>query len=111
MPEISILKSELTAKTEYLVQKQIKKERVLVGKIIPHKGHAIWEINNLTLEVRFAKFIQQTYIINQAHPNPEILILKDHSYVSALNKTTALKKYLKGSNGSKKMGNMQIKLF
>jgi hypothetical protein len=111
MPEINILKTELFCKTEYAVQKEIKKQKVLVGKIIPYKGHSIWEVNNLTLEVRLAKFIQQTYIINQAHPNPEILVLKDHSYVSALNKESALKKYLKGSNGSKKMGNMEIKLF
>ena len=98
-------------KMEISIQKKQQKEKVLVGKIIPNKGHKIWEINEETLEVKEAQFEKKTFIIGKNHNNPEIIIRDGYAYVSALNINNALKKYKKGLNGSKELGNMPIKLF
>lgn len=98
-------------KMEISVQKKQQKEKELVGKIIPHKGHKIYEINDETLEIKLAKFELKTFIIGGNHPNPEIIIRSGYSYISALNSKSALKKYKQGKNGSKELGNMEIKLF
>jgi hypothetical protein len=97
-------------KTEISIQKKQQKEKVLVGKLIPHSGHKIWEINDETLEIKQAEFEKKSFIIGQAHQNPEIIIRSGFSYVSALNSSNALKKYKQGKNGSKELGNMQINL-
>jgi hypothetical protein len=95
-------------KMELSIQKKQQKEKVLVGKIIPHAGHIIWEINDATLEIKQAKFETKSFIIGQAQQNSEIIIRSGFSYVSALNSANALKKYKKGKNGSKELGNTQI---
>jgi hypothetical protein len=98
-------------KMEISIQKKQQKEKVLVGQIIPHAGHKIWEINDDTMEIKQAEFEKKTFIIGKSHQNPEIIIRSGFSYVSALNYKTALKKYKQGRNGSKELGNMEIKLF
>lgn len=98
-------------KMEISIQKKQQKEKELVGKIIPHGNHKVWEINDETLEVQEAKYEQQNFIFGIKNTNPEIIIRSGFSYVSALTKKTALKKYKNGQNGSKEMGNMEIKLF
>ena len=86
---------------EIQIQKKQQKEKVLVGKLIPHKGHKIFEINTITLEIIEAKYQELSFIIGKTHQNKEIIINKDCVYIWALNKKTAFKKYLKGDNGSK----------
>jgi hypothetical protein len=98
-------------KMELSIQKKQQKEKELVGKIIPHKGHKVWEINTETLSIQLAEFEKQTFFIGQNHPNLEIIIRDGHAYVSAMNKSNALKKYKKGLNGSKQLENMPLKLF
>jgi hypothetical protein len=98
-------------KMELSIQKKQQKEKVLVGKLVPHKGHKIWEINEETLEIKLAEFEKKTYIIGKNHANPEIIIRIECAYVSALNSKNALKKYKQGVNGSKELGTMSIKLF
>ena len=98
-------------KMEISVQKKQQKEKELVGKIIPHAGHKVWEIDDENLEIKEAKYEQQNFIFGIQNSNPEIIIRNGFSYVSALNKKSALKKYKQGTNGSKEMGNMEIKLF
>jgi hypothetical protein len=98
-------------KMEISIQKKQQKEKVLVGKLIPHAGHKIFEINEETLEVKVAEFEKKTYIIGSNHNNPEIIIRSGCAYVSALNSKNALKKFKQGINGSKELGNMPIKLF
>lgn len=90
-------------KMEVSIQKKQQKEKVLIGKIIPHPGHTVWEINDETLEIQEAKFEQQNFIFGIQNTNPEIIIRSGFSYISALNKKSALKKYAKGENGSKVM--------
>ena len=98
-------------KMELSIQKKQQKEKELVGKIIPHEGHKVWEINDETFEIKQAEFEKKTFIIGRNQMNPEIIIRSGFSYVSALNSKNALKKYKQGFNGSKKLGNMPMKLF
>ena len=97
-------------KMELSIQKKQQKEKELVGKIIPHAGHKVYEINDETLEIKLAEFELKTFIIGGNHNNPEIIIRSGYSYVSALNKSNALNKYKKGLNGSKKINQNPLKL-
>jgi hypothetical protein len=87
-------------RTEVVAKKKQQQEKELVGKIMPHRGHTIWQINTETMQVTPAQFTEQTFVIGQNHANREIIIVPGHSYVSALNVKNAVKKYLKGVNGS-----------
>ena len=100
-------------KMELSIQKKQQKEKQLVGKIIPHAGHKVWEINDETLEIKQADFDKKTFIIGKSHNNPEILVRIGFSYVSALNQKSAMKKYIQGKNGSKLINKnpLRIKLF
>jgi hypothetical protein len=87
-------------KVEISVKKQKQLEHELIGKIQPFSGHRLWEINNETLEIELAKF--STVKINWGSGvRKEIITMKGFSYISALNKKSALKKFHKGINGSK----------
>lgn len=114
------LKLELNDKnkTEISIQKKIQIEKELIGKIIPHGGHRIYEINKKTLEVKVAEYIRHTsftfnnFSKEQVDNNPEILCHSDYAYVSALNGKNALKQYRKGNNGSKDLsGGIEINPF
>jgi hypothetical protein len=100
-------------KMELSIQKKQQKEKELVGKIIPHAGHKVFEINDETLEIKLAEFELKTFIIGGNHPNPEIITRSGYSYVSALNSKNALKKYKQGLNGSKELikNPLKIKLY
>lgn len=87
-------------KTEISVKNQKQIEHELIGKINPFAGHKIWEINNETLEVELAKF-SKVKINWGSGVRKEIITMKGFSYLSALNKKSALKKFHKGINGSK----------
>jgi hypothetical protein len=88
-------------KMEISVQKKQQKEKELIGKLIPHPGHRVWEINIDTLEVEEAKYEQKHTFIFGQNNNREIIVRKGFAYIAALNKKSALKKYVKGENGSK----------
>jgi len=117
MKEFDIKQFNPNPKTEISVQKKQQIEREYMGSINPYNGHHIWEINPENLEINLAMEIKKDTIefvhnykkVNT--PNKEILFRKGFFYVSAINKKNALKKYLKGTNGSKKYGILPIKLF
>jgi uncharacterized protein YpmB len=92
---------QLKDKTEISIQQKQQKEKQLIGKIIPHKNHIIWEVNNETKEIRKATFEKVSFIIGKNHQNKQIIVLQNHSYISALNKKNALKKFNNNNNGSK----------
>jgi hypothetical protein len=81
-------------------KKQIEKE--LIGNIIPHKNHTLWEINIETLEIKEAEFIKEPLILGQVQKK-QVLQRDGHAYVSALNKRNALDKFKNGKNGSKEV--------
>ncbi len=87
-------------KTEVSVKQKKKIEYELISKIIPHEGHSVWQINEETLEIEKAKFSNVNFVVGMENKK-EIIIKKGFSYISALNKKNAIKKYLKGKNGSK----------
>ena len=87
-------------KIEVSVKQKKQVEHQLIGKIIPFEGHKIWEINNETMEVKEAKFANATYHL-YGENKKEIITKQGFTYVSALNKKNALKKYKQGVNGSK----------
>ena len=97
-------------KMELSIQKKQQREKEFVGKIIPHAGHKVYEINNETLDIKLAEFELKTFIIGGNHTNPEIIIRSGYSYVSAMNKINALKKYKQGLNGSKELIKNPLKL-
>lgn len=97
-------------KMELSIQKKQQREKEFVGKIIPHAGHKVYEINNETLDIKLAEFDLKTFIIGDNHPNPEIITRIGYSYVSALNIKNALKKYKQGLNGSKELIKNPLKL-
>lgn len=97
---------QLDIKTESKIELSVKQQKEikhqLIDRIIPHKGHTIWQIHNETKQVEKAKFSSVTYNF-LGENKKEIIIKKGYSYVSALNKENALKQFNKGQNGSKKI--------
>lgn len=94
------LKNEPKIEISVKQKKQIEYE--FIGQIRPHSGHTLWQINNVTLEIEKARFNNTTYNLNE-ELKKEIILMKDHTYISALNKKNALKKYKQGTNGSKQV--------
>ena len=104
-------------KIEMQVQKKQQIEREFIGKIIPHRGHKVWEINLNTEEIQEAMYLQRdwNFVVNAStvDKNQEVLYREEYAYVSALNKQNAMKKYRQGKNGSKEvlLNPLTIKLF
>ena len=103
------LESNIKTKTEVSIKQKKQVEHELIGKIIPHEGHIIWQINKETLEVTEAKYSNATYVFGGENKR-EVIVKDGFAYVSALNKTNALRKYKKGSNGSKEIDNDPLKI-
>ena len=95
------LQNNIKEKVEISIQKDVEKKAELVGRIFPHNNHKVFEINNKTLSIDLAKFESDNYVFNKGDKNKKIVINKNCSYISALNKNNALKKFKKGNNGSK----------
>jgi len=95
-------------KIEISVKKQVQVEKELIGKIIPHENHILFEINDETGEIQKATYLPvPTFVKFGAKiekPKKQALVREGFTYVSAMNKKNALKKYLKGSNGGKILG-------
>ena len=103
------LESNTKVKTELSVKQKKQIEHELVGKIIPHEGHVIWQINKETLEIEKAKFSNATYVYGGENKK-EIIVKDGFAYISALNKKNALKKYKQGKNGSREVDDSPLQL-
>jgi len=95
-------------KTEVTQQKEQEYQLVYQGTIIPNENHTLWEVDIKSLEIVKATYLKKDYMFNpkwtkNSKPNThsEVVINEGKAYVSALNKSNALKKFKKGSNGSK----------
>lgn len=101
-------------KMEIQVQKKQQIEKELVGKIIPHENHTVWEICLNTEKIKKATYVEKKEFINfgelSCNENKEILVREGFAYVSALNKKNALKKFKKNKNGSKNLSKEPLKL-
>jgi gamma-glutamyl phosphate reductase len=94
------------AKTEIKAEKEIKTEHRLVDRIIPHPGHKMFEIKVPEMRVKLAEYEKGSMHIDVNGNNAfkealKIIIREGHLYVSALNEKNALKKLMKGKNGTK----------
>ena len=106
MKELELRKEE---KIEISIKQQKQIEHEFIGNIIPHTGHTIWQINDETLEIEKAKFSNTTYHF-EGENKKEIITRKGLTYVSALNKRNALKKYVNGENGSRPISDTPLTL-
>lgn len=100
---------QLKPKTELSVKQKKQVEHELIGNIIPHEGHIVWQINKETLEVSEAKYSNATYVLGGENKK-EIIVKDGFYYVSALNKSNALRKFKQGKNGSKEIDKNPLKL-
>lgn len=96
------LEPKQETKIEVSIQQKKQVEHELIGKIIPHDGHIIWQINKETLKIEKAKFSNATYHFSGENKK-EVIVKEGYAYVSALNKKNALRKYKQGKNGSKEI--------
>jgi hypothetical protein len=111
-------KKDTQPKIEITQQQEKKYELKFDSKIIPHKGHTLYEINTETMEIKQAEYIVQDvtfdpkWIKSNLSTNKKIVKASGMIYISALNKKSALKKFEKGVNGSKNINKeTAVKLF
>jgi hypothetical protein len=86
--------------TELSIKKRKGIEKELIGTIIPHQGHTLWEIDNISKSIKEARITNTSYKFGVVN-NQEIITEEGYTYVSALNKKSAINKFKKGRNGSK----------
>lgn len=104
-------------KIEYSIKKQVQIEKELVGNITPYENHTLFEICNETHKIRKAQYLPiPTFVLfgnkDNLTPKKQALVRDGFTYVSALNKKNALKKFFKGDDGGKKLGEgLDIKTF
>lgn len=73
----------------------IKSEMKLLGTLKPQKGHKCFEINTITQDINEAKFYEDIVsMFSSSYERKKKLRIKENCiYITALNKTNALKKY------------------
>lgn len=96
--------------TELSVKQKKQIQHDLIGTLVPHEGHIVWKINKETLEVEPAKFSIISWSAT-GEPKKQLVVQDGYAYVAALNKKNALKKYHKGENGGKELGNETLKMY
>lgn len=83
---------------ENVRQVKIEDQQVVVGSLTKKKGHSIFEVNRVTMEVKIAETEQLPVSFsdrknNRFAPNKSKLVInKDCVYVSALNVQNAMRK-------------------
>ena len=81
---------------------EVKKQEKKLGVIKPHKGHTLFEIEVKTMSINLPEFETIEVDWTKDSSNKSKLKVKEGCvYISALNKRNALKKFKKGSNGSR----------
>lgn len=106
---------------EAIQQKQKEIELAFIEHLKPLKGHTLYEINNSTLEVVEAQYHKEERITwseaLNAFNNPQTSVVKDvivkpcHSYISALNPKSAMKRHLENKGSASIPKGCDIKLF
>lgn len=85
--------------------RQVRKQKVLTGRIIPRPGQKVWEYDLATDEIKPAEILSSTAVVADArfrdklNPAPAVTIRKtavkrdNCLYIASLNKTNAEKKF------------------
>lgn len=81
-------------------QKQQEKEIRLLGSIVPHDGHTLFELEMQTGKIARAEFMTGTMKYTEAFEktkakSKKVLVKQGHLYVSALNMRNAAKNFAK----------------
>jgi hypothetical protein len=104
------LEEELRKRDDAEVTQQKKQEEKdnFSHRILPHRGHSLFEINLKKGTVELAKYEGALEIDfnggKERNVNRKVIIMdQDCVYISALNKKNAVKHFKKKSNGSKIM--------
>lgn len=88
-------------RVELNIQKKKEIEHVLQGTLKPIKGHVVFEVNELTGEIKKAEYKRDTVVaFGGSHPTEKLVIKPDCVYIPALNVQNAKKKYMKDKNQS-----------
>lgn len=94
----------LTLDTKERIELNVKKkqeiEYVLQGTIKPQVGHFIWELNEVTGEIKKAQFKRNTAVYGAELPTEELVVKADCIYIPALNVENAKRKYIKNKEQS-----------
>ena len=85
---------------EQQAEKDQRKEKTLLGTIVPHKGHTLYKVDLETEEVSLAKY-SSAYNVDKTIPK-KVIVEEGYYFVSALNRKNALKKFRKSQSGSKR---------
>jgi len=110
MKELDLQRNFIKEKPKVEASQQKEQEYKLVyqGTIMPHEGHTLYEIDLKTKEVKEAEYMEMDYIFNPNYKSSDkiighgkVMMSTGKSYVSALNKANAIKKFNKGADGSK----------
>ena len=95
---------QLTLDTKERIELNIKKkqeiEYVLQGSVKPQPGHFVWEVNEVTGEIKKAQFKRNTAVYGAELPTEELVVKSDCIYIPALNAENAKRKYLKNKEQS-----------
>lgn len=67
---------DIKTRVELSVKQKKQIEYELIGHIIPHEGHVIWQINKETLQIERAKFSNATYVFGGENKK-EIILFDD----------------------------------
>lgn len=83
--------------SEIRAVKPIKKTNVLLSSLYPQRGHKCFEINLDTHEINEVEYIETTVevtsISGENYKRKKILVKDNCTYITALNKKNALKKF------------------
>lgn len=94
----------LTLDTKERIELNVKKkqeiEYILQGTIKPKTGHFVWELNEVTGEIKKAQFKRNTAVYGAELPTEELVVKADCIYIPALNAENAKRKYLKNKEQS-----------
>lgn len=87
---------EQPIQSEIITEKEQKKEIKLIGRIKPHPGHTLYQVNVTTLECTEAEFEKSDIKYEDAIKNKKpivkkVLIKPNCLYISALNRKNVLK--------------------
>lgn len=95
-----LLSDSIHENIEVHSQKEVSKEKKLLGQIIPFKGHTLFEINCATGEIvepeyKVEAIKYESAISGSIRKSRSVIVKENCLYISCLNKKSARKKFLK----------------
>lgn len=94
---MGILPKAFTGKAKEVRKKEQKEKKTLkkVGRVVPRRGHTLYEVNMVEQTIEKATFEKQDYVAGEKAPTKKVVMKKNCVYISALNEKNLKKKVLK----------------